>query len=49
VEGVTVVDASPTEHTVTVEFDDAHVTLDQVKKALNDAGYVVGEEKALPK
>ncbi len=35
------------EHTVTVAFDDEEVTVDEVVRALNDAGYTVpGYSKA---
>ena len=34
-------------HTVTVGFDDAVTSLDQIVGALNDAGYVVKERTEL--
>jgi copper chaperone CopZ len=34
-------------HTVTVSFDDEKVGLDAIVSALNDAGYVVKDERKL--
>ncbi len=36
------------EHTVGVDFDDEKTSLESVIKALNDAGYTVGEPVRLP-
>jgi copper chaperone CopZ len=47
VENVNSVKADQVEHTVTVAFDDEKVKLDQIIKALNDAGYTVGEPTKL--
>lgn len=35
--------ASPSEHTVTVGYDDAQVTVEQLRKALESVGYTMGE------
>ena len=40
------VSADPTEHTVTVTFDDTKTDLATIEAALNDAGYMVkGKDK----
>lgn len=36
---------SPREHTATVGYDDSTVTVEQLKKALESVGYVMGEPK----
>jgi copper chaperone CopZ len=36
------------EHTVTVEFDDELVSIDDVIQALNDAGYTVPDHSRAP-
>jgi copper chaperone CopZ len=36
------------EHTVTVEFDDEQLSIDNVIRALNDAGYTVPEYSRAP-
>lgn len=47
VPAVTSAEADMDRHVMTVGFDDEAVKLDAVIKALNDAGYVVGEPKKL--
>ena len=42
-QNVTSVKADMNEHTVTVAFDDEKVKLEAIIKALNDAGYTVGQ------
>ena len=46
-EEVTQVEASTGDHSLTVEFDDETANLEAITKALNDAGYTVGEPKKL--
>ena len=36
------------EHTVTVQFDDEELSVDDVIKALNEAGYTVPSHTAVP-
>jgi copper chaperone CopZ len=40
---VTIVEASASEHTVTVQFESETLDLDRIIRALNDVGYTVGE------
>ena len=35
--------ASPSEHTVTVGYDDSAVTVDQLKSVLESVGYTMGD------
>lgn len=38
-----VLNASPSEHTVTVGYDDDKVAVDQLRKALESVGYTMGD------
>jgi copper chaperone CopZ len=44
---VTSAEADMKSHVMTVGFDDEATKLDAIIKALNDAGYMVGEPKKL--
>lgn len=47
VPNVASVETDMRDHTLTVAFDDEKASLDDIVKALNDAGYTVPESKKL--
>ena len=46
-EGITSVKTSAADHTVTVQFENDKVSLDDIIQSLNEFGYTVGEPAAL--